>query len=837
MSWLSNARMAIKLAVSPTIALLALFIIVASTCLILLSLQKDVDFLNGTAFARVERVDRVETAIGRANGALYAAIAIASNSKDEKLRAQRGAEVQHAFEEISATVTALQQVSESGSLDGLTATLGKWRKVVDDVLDLMNGGDVANAFIFMDDATVAAQNVAKALSAVAQLGNQVRLTTFEAMRAKMDQATTGFLIAAALVVLIVALTNMLIGRAIALPVVNLTRVMSRLASGQLDEASPCVDRRDEIGEMAKAVEVFRDNALTARQLEEEKRRASDTRMQRAGRIEALTGAFEAQVSELVQALSAAATELEATAGTLSGNAEESRQQASAVAAASEETSANVDTVAAATEQLSSSSQEIGRQVAQSAMIAGKAVEEARRTDATVQKLADGAQQIGEVIGLIQAIAAQTNLLALNATIEAARAGELGKGFAVVASEVKSLATQTAKATEQISAEITGIRAVTAEAVAAIRGIVGTDFGYQQHRHRCRIRHRAAARSDARDRPQHSGGRARLPAGLSEHWRRDPGFGIDRRCLRARSRRRDRTQHPVLPVAEAGRRVPRRDQGGVRLFSLALELLHPRPQFHLPGPGAARLAQYVPVTQGNRIGVEHRVRPVGRLSARRAADAAVDDEVRDMDALRRQFARHALRQPAQRELAHGERRRLGVALDAGRGAGEQDGAVPVRQHALDRLLRHQEAAEGADRDGLRHIGSRKFHEGAARPAAGIVDHHVGCADVALDRFEQRATSSGLVASQPNALAPVSRHKASSLPALRAATATARPSRANSRASEALRPSPAPTIKAVLYCGISMAMILRKLAGAGLYSPAVQGHDRTHKPVRAEHKETP
>jgi methyl-accepting chemotaxis protein len=473
MSWLSNVRMAIKLAISPAIALLALVTIVASACLILLSLQKDADFLNGTAFARVERVDRVEAAISRANGALYAAIAIASNSKDEKLRAQRSADVQSAFEEISAAVAALQQVSEAGSLDTLTAGLGKWRKSVDDVLDLMKGGDVANAFIFMDDATTQAQAVANALSRVAQLGNTARLATFEAMRAKMGQATTGFLIAAVLVVLLVALGNMLIGRAIAGPVVSLTRVMSRLASGQLDEAIAGADRRDEIGEMAKAVEVFRDNALTARQLEEEKRRANETRMQRAGRIEALTGTFETQVGELVQALSAAATELEATAGTLSGNADESRQQASAVATASEETSANVDTVAAATEELSSSSQEIGRQVAQSAEIAGRAVEEARRTDATVQKLADGAQQIGEVIGLIQAIAAQTNLLALNATIEAARAGEAGKGFAVVASEVKSLATQTAKATEQISAEITGIRDVTAEAVDAIRSIVGT----------------------------------------------------------------------------------------------------------------------------------------------------------------------------------------------------------------------------------------------------------------------------------------------------------------------------------------------------------------------------
>src|SRR4051812_42509390 len=153
MNWLSNVRMATKLAISPAIALLTLVIIVASVCLILLSLQRDADFLNGTAFARVERVNRVETAIGHANGALYAAIAIASNSKDEKLRAQRTAEVQSAFEEISAAVAALQQVSEPGALDALTAGLSKWRKAVDDVLDLMKGGDVANAFIFMDDAS------------------------------------------------------------------------------------------------------------------------------------------------------------------------------------------------------------------------------------------------------------------------------------------------------------------------------------------------------------------------------------------------------------------------------------------------------------------------------------------------------------------------------------------------------------------------------------------------------------------------------------------------------------------------------------------------------------
>jgi methyl-accepting chemotaxis protein len=472
MGWLSNMRIAIKLAISPTTALLALVIVVASACLILVSLQRDVDFLNSVAFARVERVNGVEIAVSRTRGALFAAIAIASNSKDEALQTQRSAEVRGAFEETSKAVAELQQIAEPGSLDALSAALGKWRKAADDVLDLMQT-DVASAFIFMDDTAREAQNVENALVGVAQLGNKARMATFDGMRTKMSQATIGFLVAAVLVILLVAGSSMLIGRAIARPVVNLTAVMSRLAADQLDEAIPGADRRDEIGEMAKAVEVFRHNGLKARQLEQEKLRTNETRMERAGRIERLTGTFETQVGELVQALSAAATELEATAGSLSGSAEESCQQAAAAAVASEETSTNVQTVAAATEELSNSSQEIGRQVAHSAKIASRAVEEAQRTDATVQKLAEGAQQIGEVIGLIQEIAAQTNLLALNATIEAARAGESGRGFAVVASEVKSLATQTAKATEQISTEITGIRGAVSEAVAAISGIVGT----------------------------------------------------------------------------------------------------------------------------------------------------------------------------------------------------------------------------------------------------------------------------------------------------------------------------------------------------------------------------
>jgi methyl-accepting chemotaxis protein len=263
----------------------------------------------------------------------------------------------------------------------------------------------------------------------------------------------------------------MVRRRICRPIVDITASMSRLAGGDASGETPASDRRDEIGAMAAAVQVFKDNMIRADHLAAEQSAQNDTKMRRARMLDDLTRSFEAKVSELVSGLSSSSATMETTARSMLSTATANNRQAGIVAGASEQTSANVQMVASATEELTSSITEISRQVAQSAEISARAVENARRTGDTARSLAAGAQKIGDVVTLIQNIAAQTNLLALNATIEAARAGEAGRGFAVVASEVKSLAGQTAKATTEISEQVVAIQGASDETVAAIRSVV------------------------------------------------------------------------------------------------------------------------------------------------------------------------------------------------------------------------------------------------------------------------------------------------------------------------------------------------------------------------------
>jgi methyl-accepting chemotaxis protein len=318
------------------------------------------------------------------------------------------------------------------------------------------------------------EQVSALLARTVDSQNEALDHTREALQETLDgTAGLGVAMAGGAMLLGLALA-LLIGRSISRPVGRLTAAMGGLAEGRLDTPIPARERRDELGAMARTLEVFRDGMREAAELRSRQAaQAQEAEAARRAALRNLADGFEAKVGHLVGQVAEAATGLRATASAMEGTARQTNGQSSTVASAAEQASANVQTVAVAAEELSVSTVEIGRQVAQSASITGRAVADARRTDQVVRALADGAQQIGEVVNLISSIAGQTNLLALNATIEAARAGESGRGFAVVASEVKGLAAQTARATDDIAKQIGHIQSATQEAVSAIGGIAAT----------------------------------------------------------------------------------------------------------------------------------------------------------------------------------------------------------------------------------------------------------------------------------------------------------------------------------------------------------------------------
>ena len=294
------------------------------------------------------------------------------------------------------------------------------------------------------------------------------------LKAQTWVSTQRSLIVAGVILLFILVVSIFVARSITAPLRRMTATMNDLASGKLDIEVPGVGRGDEIGEMAKAVEVFKSNAVARQSLEAEHRAAeSRAAASRKADMHKMADDFETAVGRIVETVSSASSQLEVSASTLTATAERAQVLTTTVAAASEEASTNVQSVASATEEMASSVTEISRQVQESARMANDAVGQARTTNERVSELSKAATRIGDVVELINTIAGQTNLLALNATIEAARAGEAGRGFAVVASEVKSLASQTAEATREIGDKIAQIQGATKEAVDAIGGITAT----------------------------------------------------------------------------------------------------------------------------------------------------------------------------------------------------------------------------------------------------------------------------------------------------------------------------------------------------------------------------
>ena len=337
--------------------------------------------------------------------------------------------------------------------------------------------DMLHAELAADEAVelleIAADSVAAALGRVADVADAISDGADDLAEEAVNSAiitiafmlTLGLLVSASLIAVVI--------RTVVRPIAALTGSMVSLSEGNNAVVVPGIEKGDEIGAMARTVEVFKQNAIEKERLAERERTESAARETRSKTIEGLIGQFESSSATALEQVKDAGAQLRANAKAMTDTADRTKSQSAAAAAASEQAAANVQTVAAATEEMDSSVKEINSQVSRSSQIADSASKEAAATQETMSDLAEASQKIGEIVRLISDIADQTNLLALNATIEAARAGEAGKGFAVVASEVKSLANQTAQATQQINAQITDVQSIASRAVSAIEGISET----------------------------------------------------------------------------------------------------------------------------------------------------------------------------------------------------------------------------------------------------------------------------------------------------------------------------------------------------------------------------
>lgn len=477
LSWIKNIGLSWKVQLAPAFLVLVLVGVGAYALQALRSNQAAVDALVSGPMRQSELANELTTAAWTAQAKLYRLAATAANESDEKKVAAFAKEASAAAARISEALKAVEGAQgelRPEAFGKLKAAVAGYLKQSKNAIEMADG-DAGSALMFIKGAERNFADIEKLTDDLIARSSESkdREIARAGMRLEQHQLTlTGVLLVVAFAGIVI---SFLIGRNISRPVVAMSNAMRELAVGHFEVQLPGLDRRDEVGQMAHAIQEFKVQAVAKAERETAEREEKNRELAAARRAELhnLAESFETAVGNIIENVGSASSELENAAVILTRSSAATQQLSTVVAAASEETSTNVQSVASATEEMAGSINEIGRQVMDSNRIANEAVDQAQKTDARIAELSLAASRIGDVTELITSIAEQTNLLALNATIEAARAGDAGRGFAVVAQEVKALASQTAKATSEISTQITGMQAATQESVLAIKEISGT----------------------------------------------------------------------------------------------------------------------------------------------------------------------------------------------------------------------------------------------------------------------------------------------------------------------------------------------------------------------------
>jgi methyl-accepting chemotaxis protein len=478
-AWFRNLGVRWKLLLAPAFLIVVLVAFGGYAVYMLRVNQTATEALISGPVRQAELVSDFNTTVWMAQARLYNLTATAANESDVDKIKKNAAAVASALavipkklKELESTKNAENAISQI--LQRLAPAVTNYLKQAGTVIEFADT-DAGSALMFAVNAERSFAQIEKLTDDLTQASNDLRDREIARSNRWLEQQAILLPAVVLAAVMFGSLVSLLVSGGIAKPVVGLAGAMKRLGDGDFSVVLPGLGRKDEVGQMAAAVEAFKSKSEEKAKRDAEEAIDADRRAaaRRKAEMQELADTFEQTVGSIVKTVASESTELEATAGTLNRTAETTQQLAGTVASASDEASTNVQAVASATNEMSSSVAEISRQVQNSSRIANEAVKQASKTDQRISELSEAAGRIGDVVKLITAIAEQTNLLALNATIEAARAGEAGKGFAVVAQEVKALAAQTAKATDEISSQISGMQAATQDSVVAIKEIGGT----------------------------------------------------------------------------------------------------------------------------------------------------------------------------------------------------------------------------------------------------------------------------------------------------------------------------------------------------------------------------